>query len=52
MIENSYGNLTNDFILEQSRRVDKLIVTYNKIKNKCIQCPSFKVKARLDQNNI
>lgn len=34
--ENNWG-LDNDFILEQSRKVDKIIVKYQKIKRHCIK---------------
>lgn len=33
MIENNDGNLNNNFILKQSRKVDKLIIHYNKLCN-------------------
>lgn len=40
MIEENNGELNNDFILEQSRKVDKLIVTYQKLKAHCILKPA------------
>jgi len=33
MIENNEGVLSNNFILEQSRIVDKLIIAHNKKRN-------------------
>lgn len=40
MIEENNGQLNNDFILEQSKKVDKLIVTYHKLKAHCILRPA------------
>ena len=37
MIEISTGELTNDFILRQSRKVDKLVAIYQKSKRYSIQ---------------
>lgn len=39
MIERCNGNLTNDLILEQSRKVDSLIVSYQKVKRYCLSIP-------------
>lgn len=36
MIEENNGQLNNDFILEQSKKVDNLIVKYQKTKLYCI----------------
>lgn len=33
LIGNNDGDLTNNFILKQSRKVDKLIIHYNKLNN-------------------
>ena len=37
IIENSDGNLIQDLILAQSRRVDELIVAYQRIKQKSVE---------------
>lgn len=47
IITNSDGNLTNDFILEQSRKVDNLIVAYQKVKQRCISIPVADVKYKV-----
>jgi hypothetical protein len=37
LIEENNLGLNNDFILEQSRKVDKIIVKYQKVKLHCIK---------------
>lgn len=49
IIANSDGNLTNDFILEQSRKVDNLIVAYQKIKLRCISIPVDNLKYKVSK---
>lgn len=48
MIENYHGDLTNDFVLEQSRRVDSLIVCYQNIKKYCVSIPVDNIKYNID----
>lgn len=49
MIEKCNGNLTNDFVLEQSRKVDNLIVTYQKLKKRCIDIPVKCIKCKVSK---
>lgn len=49
IIANSDGNLTNDFILEQSRKVDNLIVAYQKVKLRCISIPMDDLKYKVSK---
>lgn len=49
IIANSDGNLTNDFILEQSRKVDNLIVAYQKVKLRCISIPVDNLKYKVSK---
>lgn len=49
MIEKCNGNLTNDFVLEQSRKVDNLIVSYQKLKKRCIDIPVKFIKCKVSK---
>lgn len=49
IIANSDGKLTNDFILEQSRKVDNLIVAYQKVKLRCISIPMDDLKYKVSK---
>lgn len=49
IIANSDGKLTNDFILEQSRKVDNLIVAYQKVKLRCISIPVDNLKYKVSK---
>lgn len=52
MIANSDGNLTNEYILEQSKNVDKLIVAYQKLKQKRIRSKTGNIKIRSVKINV
>lgn len=47
MVEINSMELSNDFILKQSRKVDRLVVAYQKIKLHSIKVPSHKSIARM-----
>lgn len=49
MIEKCNGNLKNDFVLEQSRKVDNLIVSYQKLKKRCIDIPVKCIKYKVSK---
>jgi hypothetical protein len=49
MVEKCNGNLTNDLVLEQSRKVDNLIVAYQKVKLCCINIPDNNLKYKVSK---
>lgn len=52
MIQDNNFQLSSDLIIKQSRKVDKLIVAYQKEHKDCIKKYNFNFKIRLVKSNV